>query len=381
MGTAVELFLKAGRCEEKGKMVKAVRLYRRAFKLCPELEEVRTQRELRLEERVVEESIAREEERVVTDTTVLRRSKEISSAVSESHAHSDALVVPSWAAAFHHSPCLPLVQVPEGKAHISLLPNEVLVNVLSFCTATPHTLDAVSAVCRAWFSVAREPSLWRAVCSQRWEGDLEELEGHVEGELEGDWRRCYIERPRPRYDGLYVSTNKYVRHGQQEGIYYDPIHEVHYWRLLRFYPDGDVLSLCTVEKKSAKRMHIQLARQQHAQARAARPNHRDRDNVVQGQTQQQQLEKVEIGTFELVGSAMEAQLLISTRPASGAHLNTLTGAIHSSRNGWLDRIRIVSYTRRHTVSGTESTFEPQSVAVFKFVRLPPEFLQYEPEQQ
>ena len=46
-------------------------------------------------------------------------------------------------------------------AHIASLPVELLIRVLSHVDV--YTVEAASAVCRRWYSVARDNTLWRMV--------------------------------------------------------------------------------------------------------------------------------------------------------------------------------------------------------------------------
>jgi len=58
----------------------------------------------------------------------------------------------------------------------------------------------------------------------------------------------YIKRPRLRYDGLFVSICSYLRPGATEFSYYQPVHRVRYFRFLRFYENGMVISTMTTEE-------------------------------------------------------------------------------------------------------------------------------------
>lgn len=63
----------------------------------------------------------------------------------------------------------------------------------------------------------------------------------------GDWRKMYLERPQIRFDGLYISTCNYLRPGVGES-WYTPILMVTYYRYLRFYRDGSVISLLSTDE-------------------------------------------------------------------------------------------------------------------------------------
>ncbi|CAG0885684.1 unnamed protein product [Darwinula stevensoni] len=61
------------------------------------------------------------------------------------------------------------------------------------------------------------------------------------------WREMFIEEPRPHFHGCYISKTSYVRHGENsfQDQFYRPWHLVHYFRYLRFFPEGAVLMLTT----------------------------------------------------------------------------------------------------------------------------------------
>ena len=68
----------------------------------------------------------------------------------------------------------------------------------------------------------------------------------------GDWRLMWIEHPRIRCDGVYISQITYLRRGAHDGTtYYDPTHLVTYYRYLVFLPTGDVVSLLSHDVPSA----------------------------------------------------------------------------------------------------------------------------------
>ena len=63
------------------------------------------------------------------------------------------------------------------------------------------------------------------------------------------WKHMFRHRPRIRFNGCYISTVNYVRSGQlstnQATWGGAPIHIVTYYRYLRFFRDGSVISLLT----------------------------------------------------------------------------------------------------------------------------------------
>lgn len=65
------------------------------------------------------------------------------------------------------------------------------------------------------------------------------------------WQRMFRLRPRIRFGGCYISTVNYIRPGQAATTQYtwaSPVHIVTYYRYLRFFRDGSVLSLLTTDE-------------------------------------------------------------------------------------------------------------------------------------
>ncbi|KAG0637625.1 hypothetical protein HOY80DRAFT_971873 [Tuber brumale] len=175
-----------------------------------------------------------------------------------------------------------------GFSPLAMLPFELLLQVVRNVALTDIASFArLAQVCKAFaYLVITEQSIWRAVCEKTfsrmvWDwgvtvgGDPIEkpllLEGpnnevlRVRGgeyEDEGEeqekreipidekealkygenWRKMFMIRPRVRFNGIYISTCNYVRAGASQS-WNTPVHIVTYYRYLRFYPNGTVLSL------------------------------------------------------------------------------------------------------------------------------------------
>jgi F-box protein 9 len=150
----------------------------------------------------------------------------------------------------------------------------------------------LSLVCKKFaFLVAREQRIWRRVClgsevgfagmHYHWqcgisweplgvEGDgepefvsMEELAQKRRDEAlettkallplaySSSWLKMFRSRPRIRFNGCYISTVNYIRSGQasaHQTTWNSPVHIVTYYRYLRFYRDGTVVSLLTTEE-------------------------------------------------------------------------------------------------------------------------------------
>ncbi|KAK3330105.1 hypothetical protein B0H66DRAFT_45964 [Apodospora peruviana] len=73
------------------------------------------------------------------------------------------------------------------------------------------------------------------------------------------WQRMFRVRPRIRFNGCYIATVNYIRPGQAATSQYtwaNPVHIVTYYRYLRFFRDGSVLSLLTTAEPADVVHHL-----------------------------------------------------------------------------------------------------------------------------
>lgn len=195
------------------------------------------------------------------------------------------------------------------------LPDELLVHIFLDAIASHDVADftRLSLVCRRFaYLASAEQRIWRQVClSSRFsftnmlydwavtvEGEpvndealLEdgtvvsphELEArrhaeklHLARSLTPDvyttWKSMFRQRPRIRFNGIYISTVNYPRTGQastnQATWGGSPILIVTYYRYLRFYRDGTAISLLTTSEPGEVVHHV---------TKDFLPQHRDRD--------------------------------------------------------------------------------------------------------
>jgi F-box protein 9 len=179
---------------------------------------------------------------------------------------------------------------------LAAVPCEILLHILRYVAiADVSGFIRLSQVCRKLCHlVVAEESIWREVCKkifakQAWDwkvsvsgnvlqagdvgvGDSENedvglglglfadevvWQRPVDEELlpqyKNSWREMFSMRPRVRFHGVYISTCNYHRPGSHSGnsiSWGTPVHIVTYYRYLRFYPDGTVLSLLTHQEPS-----------------------------------------------------------------------------------------------------------------------------------
>ncbi|BFZ64984.1 hypothetical protein YB2330_006147 [Saitoella coloradoensis] len=166
---------------------------------------------------------------------------------------------------------------------LDLLPNELLINILTHVALLDvAALGRISRTCKKMFVMAfGEEGVWRGVCGEYYrhmtyaepepqsptppsdeDGDVgpnveivqtpeERHRVREEAELAkygGSYLQMFTLRPRIRLDGVYISTCNYTRPGVNDGAWNTPIHVVTYFRFLRFFGEGRVVSVLTTDE-------------------------------------------------------------------------------------------------------------------------------------
>ncbi|XP_067278684.1 F-box only protein 9 isoform X2 [Pseudorasbora parva] len=132
-----------------------------------------------------------------------------------------------------------------SQVHISALPFEVLMYIFRWvvsCDLDLRALEQLSLVCRGFYICARDPEIWRSACLRVWGRSCTKMLPF------SSWREMFLERPRVRFDGVYISKTSYIRQGEESlDGFYRAWHQVEYYRYLRFFPDGQAIMLTTPE--------------------------------------------------------------------------------------------------------------------------------------
>lgn len=172
------------------------------------------------------------------------------------------------------------------------LPEEILIHILTdLAVQDVGSFTKTAQVCKKLaYIIMREEQIWKRVCQStifgfpamhyKWQREVlgGPLIAEQEEELEesdsdtaiatpptkeevtetlyteaysSSWQRMFRHRPRIRFNGCYISTVNYIRAGQatqSATTWGSPVHIVTYFRYLRFFRDGTVISLLsTVE--------------------------------------------------------------------------------------------------------------------------------------
>jgi len=246
------LFLQGVQFEESGKLYEAIRFYKRAEKLVPNIE-LQTFAYTR---RNMTKDVVEKNPRV----TIPDKASEV---VEEDNEDEVSNLVAKFARLKTGSEYSgPMVQ-PDYEAnmtHIGTLPSEVLNYILKWVVSSEldlASLERFSEVCRGFYLAARDDEIWRLVCAKTW-GPTSI--SSISSNIYPTWREMYLVRPRVSYSGCYVSKQSYIREGErgfQDHESHRAWHFVEYYRFIRFFPDGKVAMVMSADDQDlvAKQMN------------------------------------------------------------------------------------------------------------------------------
>nr|XP_033794182.1 F-box only protein 9 isoform X2 [Geotrypetes seraphini] len=222
---ARELFLKAAEQEQNGALYEAIKFYRRAMQLVPDIEFK------------INYTWSPDGDGI---------SKSYMEDTDEGSKMADLLSYFQQQLSFQDSSlklCQPELDI--SQTHISVLPMEVLVYIFRWVVSSDldlRSLEQLSMVCKGFYICARDPEIWRLACLKIWGRSCNKLIPY------NTWRQMFLERPRVRFDGVYISKTIYIRQGEQSlDGFYRAWHQVEYYRYMRFFPEGQVMMLTTPE--------------------------------------------------------------------------------------------------------------------------------------
>nr|XP_006010666.1 PREDICTED: F-box only protein 9 isoform X2 [Latimeria chalumnae] len=204
---ARELFLRAVDQEQNGAVYEAIKYYRSAMQLVPDIEfkinYTRSPEGDGVGKNYMEDA---DDNREVADLL--------------SYFQQLSLQEPSFKI------CQPEFEV--NQTHLSALPMEVLMYIFRWVVSSDldlRSLEQLSMVCRGFYICARDPEIWRLACVKVWSRGCSKLLPY------NSWRQMFLERPRVRFDGVYISKTTYIRQGEQSlDGFYRAWHQVEYYR-------------------------------------------------------------------------------------------------------------------------------------------------------
>lgn len=239
---AKNLFLKGIEYERSRKFYEAIQFYKRAVQLVPDIE-------FRLYESTKVKSRDKNDaddslERLDNDVWIANDNVENDN--EEDDEETDLFVKLSKIVNRNQCVCFPKFE--QNTTHISALPMEIVLYILRWVVSSEldlRSLEMFSRVCRGFYISARDTEIWRLACIRVWGVNCGV---YIPNYL--SWREMYLQRPRLRYNGCYISKTSYIRDGENsfQDRFYRPWHLVEYFRYLRFFPEGKVLMLTSTDE-------------------------------------------------------------------------------------------------------------------------------------
>lgn len=233
------LFQQGVDLERKGKCFEAIRLYRRAIQLVPDIEfKMYTQAS---QQKQASKDVANNN----------KKSKEGSAEPGTSSDITDT--VDNLAEIFQRELSMENKAVCESAfgagtistgLHISCLPVEVFLLILKWLVSNDldfKSLERFGQVCKGFYLLSRDQDIWKLACIKVWGANVSPT---------STWREMFMTRPRVNYNGCYISKINYQRYGENsfQDQFYRPVQIVEYFRLIRFLPNGKLLMMTSADE-------------------------------------------------------------------------------------------------------------------------------------
>ncbi|EJU03807.1 hypothetical protein DACRYDRAFT_49450 [Dacryopinax primogenitus] len=248
---AIDLYHEALECEQQGNLDEALVLYRRSFKLDSNVD--KAYHRLVARQSLQSRSISQQQ------STSKQTQDNLSSAKrpilnSSPHTSRSISSLPHIISSFEPRP---IIFAPEDEhlpCPLRRLPDELILHILMLlaCDRDITTVERFATISLKGRLLAADSSIWRFICEYTYIPPQikEDLSATKIASLYGyNYRHTFIHHPRVRVDGCYIAVCHYIRPGQSENAWVAIRHLITYHRLLRFYPDGTVVSLLTNEEK------------------------------------------------------------------------------------------------------------------------------------
>ncbi|KAH7105762.1 hypothetical protein BKA62DRAFT_612615 [Auriculariales sp. MPI-PUGE-AT-0066] len=332
--SALDYYRLAVDYETKGKLTDALELYRRAFKLDSSVD------------RLYHHHVAAQGRVAAVVTQELPQHP-----ISEP-AFDEKVQPAPISDIVKHLLQFPLVYAPEDEKRpvpITVFPDEVFVRVLAeLALGGDHaTVERVALVNRKLRLVTLDSYIWRSLVMavlvppqiQSEHARLELIKHH-----KFDFRRIWIEHPRVRLDGVYISLCHYVRHGQSDSPWVSPQYLITYHRYLRFFPDGRVLMLLA-NGESAPR------------------------EVVNRLTPNLRLDGVSMGTWAVNGAVVSVSDLTPVASKQTSYSFAMTLVLKARPLGRWSKLDFVEYSSVHLETGDIEPLPMRHERAFNFSKV------------
>ncbi|XP_044728288.1 F-box only protein 9 isoform X2 [Chrysoperla carnea] len=240
---AKELFLKAAELEKMGNMYEAIQHYKKSVQLIPDIE-------FRIYEKEKSKQKITKNDNKTDNTDVQTSNLKNNNLASEEDLDDEEIDLLSKLQKLIGTNRLCTREFDSDITHISALPMEIILYILRWVVSSDldmQSLENFGCTCRGFYLCSRDSEIWKLACTRAWNANSEI---YANSELYPSWRDMFIQGPRLKYNGCYISKTTYVRAGENsfQDQFYRPWHLVAYYRYLRFFPDGRVLMLTTPDE-------------------------------------------------------------------------------------------------------------------------------------
>ncbi|XP_063704802.1 F-box only protein 9 [Culicoides brevitarsis] len=242
---ATQLFLQGAELERKGKLYDAIRLYRRAIQLVPDIEK-RIYERNKMQSKVKGEKRDKNEDKT-NNNEENDKEEENEEELDDDEDLSNVDLLLRFQLFLQKSGQIckrsgsDKVLITTG-AHFCDLPAEIILYIFRWVVSNEldvQSLDKCSEVCKGFYVFARDTEIWRAICVKVWGVNV----GLLDDSPYLSWRQMFYERHRVLFSGAYISKTSYLRYGENsfQDQYYRPIHLIEYYRFIRFFPNGTLM--------------------------------------------------------------------------------------------------------------------------------------------
>ncbi|KDQ61724.1 hypothetical protein JAAARDRAFT_150624 [Jaapia argillacea MUCL 33604] len=244
LASAIQIYARAVQYEQQGQLDEATKLYRQAFRMDSNVNRAYDRAEKAGQIKAVAAQaqvppLGKGHHKVPTILPIKTR------------ANADSLITGTLATILSSFP--PSVDFePEDekeKVHLKKIPDEVLVGILRCLDYVG--VERFAGVCKKGRLVSLDSAIWRDFVQTIYKPPQIPDEVYLDGVVEDymyDYRRVFVEQPRIRFDGVYIAVCHYVRRGLSQDAWVNISHLITYHRYLRFFPNGQVLSLLANEE-------------------------------------------------------------------------------------------------------------------------------------
>ncbi|KAF8074834.1 hypothetical protein FPV67DRAFT_1408248 [Lyophyllum atratum] len=258
LGSALSIYRRAVEHEQRGELDDALVLYRQAFRMDAHVDRVYHREEMLASIAEAQKEPLQKPTSSVTDASIEELATKVHHSLAmKAHAGVPAVVTGTLASLLEKFPNDLLFEPElEGEpVHLQKVPDELLIMIIR--KLDPTSIERFAVVNRKARILSLDSVIWRKLVGATYKppqvADIEDLTPVLERCL-FNYRRVYIEHPRVRLDGVYIATCHYVRPGLSENSWVNISHLITYHRYLRFFPNGQVLSLLANEEHTPQQV-------------------------------------------------------------------------------------------------------------------------------